>query len=183
MLLTKVYNISAWKVQRSYVWWHSRLIQSLKKNWLVLPRTTWGIWQIFIRAFESLTNGTLMASIFLSWKCMSLIKFKRKVCVMAMKNDPKIEEEFDGFWPEHLKISKICTLMGCFWPKYIMFEFRKHKWVMFDGTEYWCKVWRKTDLQFWKWHGEFSKFLPEHFWKSKYWDFGILLSKVENVWA
>ena len=37
---------------------------------------------------------------------------------MAMKNDPKIEEEieekFDGFWPEHLKISKICTLMGCF---------------------------------------------------------------------
>ena len=27
-------------------------------------------------------------------------------------------EEFDEFWLKHLKISKICTLMGCFWPKY-----------------------------------------------------------------
>ena len=26
------------KVQRSYVWLHSRLIQSLKENWLVLPK-------------------------------------------------------------------------------------------------------------------------------------------------
>ena len=34
-------------------------------------------------------------------------------------------EEFDEFWPEHSKISKICTLMGCFWPKYIMFELKK----------------------------------------------------------
>ena len=28
-------------------------------------------------------------------------------------------EEFDEFWPGHLKISKICTLLGCFWPKQI----------------------------------------------------------------
>ena len=34
-------------------------------------------------------------------------------------------EEFDEFWPKHSKISKICTLMGCFWPKYIMFELKK----------------------------------------------------------
>ena len=34
-------------------------------------------------------------------------------------------EEFDQFWPEHLKISKICTLMDCFWPKHIMFELKK----------------------------------------------------------
>ena len=34
-------------------------------------------------------------------------------------------EEFDKFWPEHLKISKIFTLKGCFWPKYIMFEPKK----------------------------------------------------------
>ena len=30
----------------------------------------------------------------------------------------------------------------------------------------------------------YSKFSPEHVWKSKNWKFdGILLSKVENVWA
>ena len=35
----KVYNVSAKKLQRSYVWLHSRLIKSLKENWLVLPKT------------------------------------------------------------------------------------------------------------------------------------------------
>ena len=34
-------------------------------------------------------------------------------------------KEFDKFWAEHSKISKMCTLMGCFWPKYIMFELKK----------------------------------------------------------
>ena len=44
-------------------------------------------------------------------------------------------EEFDKFWPKHSKISKIFALMGCFWPKYIMFELKKYRGVMFDGTE------------------------------------------------
>ena len=46
--LTKVYNVWAKKVQRSYVWWHWRLMQNLKENWLVLSKMTWGIWQIWI---------------------------------------------------------------------------------------------------------------------------------------
>ena len=92
-------------------------------------------------------------------------------------------EEFDKFWPEHSKISKICTLMGFFWTKYIMFDLKKYRGVMFGSTEYWCNIWRKTDLSFQKWHEEFSKFSPEHVRKSKNWNFdGILLFKVENVW-
>ena len=67
-------------------------------------------------------------------------------------------EEFDKFSPVHSNISKICTLMACFWPNYVMFEQKKYKGVMFDDTEYWCKIWRKTDLCFIKWHEEFSKF-------------------------
>ena len=47
-------------------------------------------------------------------------------------------EEFDEFWSGHLKISKICTLMDCFWSKYIMFESKKCRGVIFDGAEYWC---------------------------------------------
>ena len=35
------------------------------------------------------------------------------------------DEEFDEFWPEHSKLSKICTLMSCFWPKHIMSELKK----------------------------------------------------------
>ena len=55
---------------------------------------------------------------------------------------------------------------------------------MFGSTECWCNIWRETYLCFQKWHEEFSKFSPEHVWKSKNWNFdGILLSKVENLWA
>ena len=48
-------------------------------------------------------------------------------------------EEFDEFWPEYSQISNISTLVGCFSPKYIMFELKKYGGVMFDDTEYWCK--------------------------------------------
>ena len=29
---------------------------------------------------------------------------------------------------------------------------------MSDGTEYWCKIWRKSDLCFQKWHEEFGQY-------------------------
>ena len=57
-------------------------------------------------------------------------------------------EDYDEFWPEYVKISKISTLMGCVWPKYIIFELKKYRGVMLVGTEDWCKIWRKTDLCF-----------------------------------
>ena len=51
----------------------------------------------------------------------------------------KLTPQIDKFWPEHSNVSKICTLMGSFWPKYIMFELTKYRRVMFDGTENWSK--------------------------------------------
>ena len=119
------------------------------------------------------------------------LKFTGKLCAMTMKNGRGTDlpvknwhEEFDKFWREHSKISKTCSLIDCFWPKFIMFELKMYREVMFDGTEYWCQIWKKTDLCFQKSHDEFSKFSPEHVRKSKNWDFeGILLSKVEDVWA
>ena len=30
--MTKVYNVSAKKLQTSYIWWHWRLMQNLKEN-------------------------------------------------------------------------------------------------------------------------------------------------------
>ena len=93
-------------------------------------------------------------------------------------------KEFDKFWPEHWKISKICTLIGCFCPKYIMFELKKYRGVMFDGTKYWCKIWWKSELCFQKSHEEFSKFSTEPVRQSKNWEFyWVLLSKIENVRA
>ena len=58
--LTKVYNVWAKKVERSYVWWHWRLMQNLKENWFVLLKLTWGIWKIYTRELESLEILTSM---------------------------------------------------------------------------------------------------------------------------
>ena len=62
----------------------------------------------------------------------------------------KWDENSGQFLPEHSKILKICTLMSYFWPKYKMFELKTYRGVMFDGTEYWFKIWKKTDLCFQK---------------------------------
>ena len=61
-LLCKVFNVSPKKVQRSYLSWHWRVMQNLKKNWLVVWKMTWEIWQIFTRALESVKIGTLIGS-------------------------------------------------------------------------------------------------------------------------
>ena len=60
------------------------------------------------------------------------------------------QKEFAEFWPEHSKVSKICTLKGAFWPKHITFELKKYRRIMFNSTENWCKG--KTDFCFQKWH-------------------------------
>ena len=57
-------------------------------------------------------------------------------------------EEFDDFWSKHSKISKLSTLMSCFWPNYIMSELKKYREVMYDSTEDWCKTWRLKNSDF-----------------------------------
>ena len=44
----------------------------------------------------------------------------------------------------------------------ILYELKKYRGVIFHDTEEWCKIWRKMDLWFGKWHEEFGKFSPEH---------------------
>ena len=70
--------------------------------------------------------------------------------------------EFDKFWSVCLKVSKIFTLMGSFWAKYILFELKKYRAVIFHETGERCKIWRGMDLSFQNRHKEFDKFWPEH---------------------
>ena len=73
--------------------------------------------------------------------------------------------------PESLKNSSV--LIGSLWPKYIIFELQKYIEVIFHDTEEWCKIWRKNDIWFEKWHEKFDKFSPEHLKVSKlglWWD-------------
>ena len=66
-------------------------------------------------------------------------------------------KEFDEFWLEYSRVLRIYTLMGCFWPKYRMFELKNYRGVMFHDTRVmlhdtreWYKIWGKTDLWFQK---------------------------------
>ena len=43
-----------------------------------------------------------------------------------------------------------------------MFDLKQYRGVIFHDNKEWCEIWRKTDLWFGKWHGEYGKFSPEH---------------------
>ena len=60
---------------------------------------------------------------------------------------------------------------------------KKYRRVMFHDTEKWCKIWRKSDSWFPKWHEEFGKFSPNHSKVQKFHFNGLFLSKVYEVWA
>ena len=96
--------------------------------------------------------------------------------------------EFDEFWPAHLKISKILTLMGSFWAEYILFELKKYRWVIFHDTEGRYKIWRGIDLSFQNWQEEFDIVWLEHLEVSKifplmgfFWAKYIILFELKNT--
>ena len=71
-------------------------------------------------------------------------------------------DEFDEFWPEHLKVSKIFILMGSFWAKYILFELKKYWGIIFHETEEGYKIWKGINFSFQNWHKEFDNIWAEH---------------------
>ena len=118
------------KVQKSYVSWHWQVMQSLKKNWLLIPKMTWGIWWILMRAVASLKICTLMCYFCRKYIMFEPKKYRGVMChntkewckvwgrtICALKNDKK---NLTNFVPT-LESLKICTLMSSFWSKYIMF--------------------------------------------------------------
>ena len=79
------------KLQGSYVSWQWRMMQKLKRNWLVSSKLTWGIWQILTRALENLKNlhfnGLLLNKVYNVWAKKSI----EELCLMALKTDAKFE--------------------------------------------------------------------------------------------
>ena len=135
LILTNLYNVRAKKYRGVMFDCTQDWYKVWRKTGLCFQKLTWGIWQIFTRALESLQIGTLMA-----YFCLKLKMYELKIHRGVMSHDNEEwcknwrgidlsvhnwHKEFDDFWPKHSKISKMCTLMGCFWPKYIMFELRK----------------------------------------------------------
>ena len=107
ILWSKVENVWAQNLQRSCVSWQWRMMQNLKKNWLVISKLTWGIWWILTRELEHLKN---LLFIGLHWpkNIMFELKIYRWVmfdctndgCKIWRKTDLcflKLHEEFGKF--------------------------------------------------------------------------------------
>ena len=70
-LFSIAYKVSAKKVQKNYLSWHWKKIQTLKKNWLFVWKMTWEIWWTLIQAVESLKIYTLMG-----YFCRKYVRFE-----------------------------------------------------------------------------------------------------------
>ena len=95
-----------------------------------------------------------------------------KLSFMKLKKDAKFGEEstcrlnvgirnltnFDL----STKVLKIFPLIDSFWAKYILFELKKYRGVIFYETEKEYKIWRGMDLSFQNSHKKFDKFWPEY---------------------
>ena len=73
ILLSIAYKVSAKKVQKSYLSWQWRVIQTWKKNSLFVSKMTWEIWWILTQAVENLKIGT-----FMGYFCQKYIIFELK---------------------------------------------------------------------------------------------------------
>ena len=170
-----------------------RMMQNLKGKWLVVSKLTWEMRQVFTRALESLNdfhfNMLLLSKVYTVWG-----KKVQRSYIHDTEEWYKIwkeinlwfqnwHKEFNNFWPEHSKVSKILTCTCSFWTSYI----------------FWA---RKVQTSYLSWHWRLMQNLKKKLscglendmrnltdfhqstWNCQNWDFdGILLSKVENVWA
>ena len=119
----------------SYLSWNWIWIQNLDRNRVAISKLAKGIWQILTWALESLKNfhfnGLLLSKVYIVWtkKYIEVIFHETKegykiwrAIALSFQNWHK---EFDKFWSEHSKVSKVFTLRGFFWANYIFFQLKK----------------------------------------------------------
>ena len=134
--LLKVYKILAEKYRGviSHAKWHEEFDKFSPEHSKVSKLELW--WEPFVQ----------------SRKCMSL-KFTLELCVMAIKNDTKNEEElacrfkvdmrnFTNFDPSTRKSKKFVFYWFLMTKDQSLFELQKYRGVIFNDTEELCKLWR-----------------------------------------
>ena len=97
-------------------------------------------------------------------------KVQRSYVSKTLKGEEKFEHKID------LLFQKCQNLVNCdlstrnsqnfyidwflLWKVYNVWP-KEYRGVIYHDTEEWCKIWRKTNLWFGKWHERFGKFSPE----------------------
>ena len=96
VLLSKVENVWAWNLQGSYMSWEWRMMQNLKRNWLVNSKLTWVIWWILGQELDNLKNlnfnELLLTKVYNAWAK----KNTEELCLIALKIDIKFEGKLTG---------------------------------------------------------------------------------------
>ena len=130
--LTKAYKDLDEKLQKSYVSWHWRVMQSLKKSWLLAPKITWGIWWTLMQAVASLKICTLMCY-FCQYHITLQLKRNSRTIAHDTEEWSKLRRKIDFCLKNDMRkveSLKICTLMGYFCRKYVMFELKRYRGVV-----------------------------------------------------
>ena len=140
LLLSKAYKYLDEKVKKSCVSWHWRVMQSLKKNWLLVPKMTRGICWILMRAVTSLKICTLTCFFCQQHKKFQLNKYRRIISHDTKKTSKlwrKTYFSFEKWYGEIVETLtrtveslKVCTLMSYFCRKYVIFELKKYRRVV-----------------------------------------------------
>ena len=128
ILLSKVENLLAYNLQGSYVSWQWRMMQKLKRNWLVSSKLTWGIWRILIWILENLKN--LRFNGLCLWQKYIMFELKKGqrsyvwlywILMQNLKENWLVLSKMtQGIWKiftRALENLKIRTLMRFFYPK------------------------------------------------------------------
>ena len=91
VFLSKIENVWAYNLQKSYVSWKWRMMQKLKKTWLVNSKLTGRTCWFFTRALENLKylhfNGLLLTKVYNAWTKKST----EELFLIALQIDAKFE--------------------------------------------------------------------------------------------
>ena len=91
VFLSKIENVWAYNLQKSYLSWKWRMMQKLKKTWLVNSKLTWRTCWFFTRALENLKylhfNGLLLTKVYNVWTKKST----EELFLIALQIDAKFE--------------------------------------------------------------------------------------------
>ena len=166
-----------------------RMMQKLKRNWLVVLKLTWRTSQILTRALECLKNFCfLIGSLWELQKYRGVIfhdteEMKKNVWRKTDLWFKKRIEKFGKFSPDHLKVSKL----GLWWDPFV--QSRKSMTLKF--AEELCVMAMKNNAKFeeeltchFKIHMRNLTNFDSSTWKSKKIALWLTpLTKVYNVWA
>ena len=124
IILSKVENARALDLLGSYASWEWRMVQKLKRNWLLSLKLTWTIWQILIQALKNFKNlhlnGLPLTKVYNVWpkKVQGSYVWWHWILMQNLKENwlllSKMTWRIWEIFTRALESLKIWTLMGFF---------------------------------------------------------------------